>query len=149
MLKKIFVLYIAALIVFVSACNSGLKYEEGKDTVYAYGDGTYQVLHNNAGNQKLKQLMNCKHNQCVLTQIETYKNMDNAAYFIGKYYTQKVLCKLSVDNNCLYYYVENGTDDEFIMVYLTDMQYDNQIVILSSFDEFSDEEREIFNGMQT
>lgn len=148
-MRKIFALCIATLIMFISACNSGLKYEEGKDTVCAYGDGTYQVLHHNDGNQELKQLMNCKHNQCVLTQIKAYKNMGNVAYFIGKYYTQKVWCKLSVDNNCLYYYVENSADDEFVMVYLTDMQNDNQIIILSSFDEFSEEEREIFNGIQT
>ena len=148
MWRKIFVFYIVTLIMFVSACNSGLKYEEGKDTVCTYGNGTYQVLHHNDGNQELQQLMDCKHNQCVLTQIEAYKNMDNVAYFIGRYYTKKVWCKLSVNSNCLYYYIENGDDDKFIMVYLADMQSDNQIVILSSFDEFSEEEQEIFNSIQ-
>lgn len=141
---------IVALLVFVSACNSTLEYEEGKDTVYSYGNGIYQVLHHNDdGKQEIKLLMNCKYNQCVLTQIDAYENTENTAYFIGTYYTQKVWCKLSIDNNCLYYYVEDGSNDEFVMVYLADMQNDDQIVILSSFDEFSEEEQEIFNGIQT
>ncbi len=148
-MRIIFTACLAALLMCVSACNGDLQYEEGKDTVCAYGNGTYQVLHHNDGKQEIKLLMNCKYNQCVLTQIDAYQNIENIAYFVGEYYTQKVWCKLSVDNNCLYYYVENGADDEFIMVYLTDMQNDNQIVILSSFDEFSEEDREIFNGIQT
>ena len=148
-LRIIFIACLVTLLMCVSACNGDLKYEEGKDTVCAYGNGTYQVLHHNDSEQEIKLLMDCKHNQCVLTQIDSYKNIENVAYFIGKYYTQRVWCKLSIDNNCLYYYVENGVDDEFIMVYLADMQNDNQIVILSSFDEFSEEDREIFNGIQS
>lgn len=147
-MRIIFVTCLATLLLCVSACAGKLKYEEGKDTVCVYGNGTYQVLHNNDGKQEIKTLMNCKYNQCVLTQISTYKNIDNTAYFIGKYYTQEAWCKLIADTNCLYYYIENNSDnDEFIMVYLDDMQNDNEIVILSSFDEFSEKDREIFNGM--
>lgn len=140
---------LVALVMCVSACNGNLKYEEGKDTICSYGNGTYQVLHHDDGKQKLKLLMNCKYNQCVLTQIDAYKNVENDAYFVGKYYTQKVWCKLTADNNCLYYYVESDTDNELIMIYLNDMQNDNQIVILSSFDEFSKEDRRMFDSMQS
>ena len=133
----------------ISGCKGNLEYEEGKDTVCAYGNGTYQVLHHNDGEQEIKLLMDCKHNQCVLTQIDVYKDIENTAYFIGKYYTKKVWCKLSADNNCLFYYAENGFDDELIMVYLNEMQNDNQIVILSSFDDFTDEEKEIFKKMES
>ncbi len=147
-MRIIFMACLAALIICVSGCNSKLEYEEGKDTVCAYGNGTYQILHHNDGSQETELLMDCKYNQCVLTQIDAYKNIENTAYFIGNYYTHKVWCKLSADNNCLYYYVENDADDEFIMVYLSDMQNDNQIVMLSSFDEFSEKDREIFNGIQ-
>ncbi len=148
-MRKFFIMCVAALIMCTCACSSGLEYKEGKDTVYAYTNGTYQILHHNDGERETEVLMNCKYNQCVLTQIDAYQNTENEAYFIGKYYEHTVWCKLSLDDNCLYYYAENNVDDEFIMVYLVDMLKDNQIVMLSSFDEFSEEDREIFNNIET
>ena len=144
-LRIIFTACLVSLLICISACTGDLKYGEGKDTVQAYGDGTYQILHHKDGDREVKQLMDCKHEQCVMTQIDAYTSIENSTYFVGKYYTKQVWCKLSVENNCLYYYVENGADDaEFVMVYLADMKKDNQIVILSSFDEFSEEDQKVF-----
>ena len=144
-LKKAFVC-IVALILCLSACKSDYKYDIWKDTVCAYGDGTYQILHQSIDGDDGEELQNCKYNQCVLTEIDSYEETDDCVYFIGKYYSQDIWCKLYVDDNLLIYYVkDNG--DEFIMTYLSEMQEDNQIKILSKYEEFSEDDMGFFETL--
>lgn len=146
MKKILFILF--ALILCLSGCKNNLIYEQGKDTVNAYGDGTYQILHQRIDAQEYKILSNCKYNQCVLTEIDSYKSVGDDAYFIGKYYTSRVWCRLSISENLLLYYIEDNEKEDFTMIYLNDMQADNQIKLLSSYEEFSENDRRIFEELE-
>ena len=138
---------ILLILLFITACNKSLpKYEEWKDTISSFGDGTYQIIHQNNDGENIKILTNCKHNQCVLTKINSYIEKDNYVYFIGSYYSKKVFCKLNISENMLSYFFENN-DDEFIMVYLNDMLVDKQIGLLSSYNEFSETDKNKFEKL--
>lgn len=132
------------VLLFTATCTKNTpKYEEWKDTISSFGDGTYQIIHQNNDGENIKILTNCKYNQCVLTKINDYIEKDNFVYFIGNYNSKKVFCKLNISTNMLTYFFENN-DEEFIMVYLNDMLVDKQIELLSSYDEFSEIDKNEF-----
>lgn len=146
-MKKIFV-YLTVLILCLLGCKNNLTYEQGKDTIQAYGDGTYQILHQKTDGQEHEILTNCKYNQCVLTEVDSYTSVDENVYFMGKYYTLKIWCKLSVNENLLLYCIEDNEKEDFTMTYLNDMQTDNQIKLLSSYEDFSENDKRIFKALE-
>lgn len=139
-MKKIFLISLLFVTV-MSAC--GNNDDEWKDSVASYGDGTYQIMHQSVDNKSVEILTNCKHNQCVMTEIEKHIEENEYVYFIGNYYNKKVFCKLNITNNMLSYFVENNGEN-LIMVYMDDMLEDKQIEIYKSVDDFSQEDRAIF-----
>ena len=146
-MKKILVL-LAIVSLLLCTCGRGRDLEYGiwKDTMEAFGDGNYQILHGYEGNEPIGNLYNCKHNQEVMTRVDYYLEKDNYVYFVGYYYKQRVFCRLNVETNLLSYYVEeNG--DEFFMAGIEKLIEDNQIELLLSFDEFSEEDKQIFNDL--
>ena len=125
---------------FLGACGDGLDYSQGKDTMAAFGNGNYQILHGYEGDEPIGNLHNCKHNQEVMTKVDYYLEKDSYVYFVGYYYKQRVFCCLNVETNLLSYYVEeNG--EEFFMAGIKKLIEDKQIELLSSCEEFSEEDR--------
>ena len=146
-IMKRYLWVILLMLLFTTACSKNSpQYDEWKDTISSFGDGTYQMLHQNSDGENTKILTNCKHNQCVLTKINSYIKKDDYVYFIGHYYSKKVFCKLNISTNMLSYFFENN-NDEFIMVYLNDMIVDKQIELLSSYDEFSEIDKNEFETL--
>lgn len=144
-MKKILILLTLVVFIFAS-CTNGLEYDMWKDTKEAFGNGLYQILHGTEDGEDIYILYNCKHNQCVMTKIDNYAEKENYVYLVGYYYTQKVFCKLNTKNNLLSYYAEeNG--DEFIMVYIENLLEDKHIKLLSSLDEFSSKDKEVFKNI--
>ena len=145
-MKKIIFISVILIIVLsrLGACGNGLKYDQWKDTIEAFGDGTYQLLHQNFKGKNEKILTNCKYNECVATEIEGYEKTEKFVYFKGKYYSKNVYCKLDAENNILWYFAEENGDDLMIS-HLDEMISDGQMKIVKSLDEFSDEDIKIFN----
>lgn len=148
-MKKIIIISVILIIVLsrFGACGNGLKYDQWKDTIEAFGDGTYQLLHQNFNGKNEKILTNCKYSECVATEIEGYEKSKNFVYFKGKYYSKNVYCKLDVENNILWYFVEENEEDLMIS-HLDEMISDGHMEIIKSLDEFSNEDMEIFNRLK-
>ena len=144
-MKKLVVLLVIVSM-FLGACGDGLDYSRGKDSKAAFGNGNYQILHGYRNNEEINTLYNCKHKQEVVTNVDSYAEKENYVFFSGHFRKQKVFCKLNVETNLLSYYVEeNG--DEFFMTGIEKMIEDNQIELLSSFDDFSEEDRAEFEKL--
>lgn len=148
-MKKIIIISVILIIVLsrFGACGNGLKYDQWKDTIEAFGDGTYQLLHQNFNGKNEKILTNCKYSECVATEIEGYEKSKNFVYFKGKYYSKNVYCKLDVENNILWYFAEENEEDLMIS-HLDEMISDRHMEIIKSLDEFSNEDMEIFNRLK-
>ncbi len=142
-MKKIIVMLVA-FVIFAASCSHASKHEEWKDTVLSFGDGTYQVLHQSVDGDAKRVLTNTVYNQCVLTEVKNYVQNNEFIYFTGNYYSKKVYCKLNTETNLLLYFAEDN-EEEFIMVYLEKMQTNDQIKILSSYDEYSEFDKSIFD----
>ena len=138
-MKKLVVLLVIVSM-FLGACGDGLDYSQGKDSKAAFGNGHYQILHGYRNNEEINTLYNCKHNQEVVSNVENYVEKGNYIFFVGHFREQKVFCKLNVETNLLSYYVEENSD-EFFMAGIEKLIEDKQIELLSSFDDFSEEDR--------
>ena len=138
-MKKLVVLLVI-ISMFLGACGDGLDYSQGKDSKAAFGNGNYQILHGYRNDEEINTLYNCKHKQEVVTNVDNYEEKENYIFFVGKFRKQKVFCKLNVETNLLSYYVEeNG--EEFFMAGIEKLIEDKQIELLSSFEDFSEEDR--------
>ena len=140
-MKKLLVL-LAIISLLLCACGSGRDLEYGiwKDTMAAFGNGNYQILHGYRNGEDINILYNCKHKQEVMSNVENYAKKENYVFFVGRFRRQKVFCKLNTETNLLSYYVEENRD-EFFMAGIEKLIEDKQIELLSSFDDFSEEDR--------
>ena len=144
-MKKLVVLLVIVSM-FLGACGDGLDYSRGKDSKAAFGNGNYQILHGYRNNEEINTLYNCKHKQEVVTNIDNYVKSENYVFFAGHFHRQKVYCKLNVETNLLLYYAEENGDEYIAIEFVSEIE-DNQIKLLSSFDDFSKEDKEIFNSL--
>lgn len=150
-MKKITIIIIISVLICLWVFrphDSKVKYDSWKDTVEAFGDGTYQILHQVVDTQELNQLSNVKHKQCVITDITNYTVVDNMGYFIGTYHDLEVYCVLDIDSDLLRYYVDKNDKEEFMMVYLNNMLRDRQIELIESYDNFTESERNILEQLK-
>ena len=144
MKKRVVLLVIVSM--FLGACGDGLDYSQGKDSKAAFGNGNYQILRGCRNNEEINTLYNCKHKQGVVTHVENYVEKGNYIFFVGHFRKQKVFCKLNIETNLLSYYVEE-TGDEFFMAGIEKLIEDHQIELLSSFEDFSEEDRLEFESL--
>ena len=135
------------LVFLISCGNDEIKYDSWKDTIESFGDGTYQVIHQIKDGKNIEILSNVKHNQCTITEIMEYRVVNNMVYFVGKYHSQNVCCILEPKTNLLRYYIDKSNNEEFIMIYLNNLLEDKQIELINSYDDFSDEEKYIFDSL--
>ena len=147
-MKKTLVLLVV-ISVLISACGgneSSLEYGIWKDTQAAFGNGNYQILHGHRDDAEISILYNCKHKREVVSNVESYVEKDNYVFFVGNYRKKKVLCKLNVETNLLSYYAEEISSEHF-NIYFDTVIEDKQFELLSSFDDFSEEDKEIFKRL--
>ena len=144
-MKKLVVLLVIVSM-FLGACGDGLEYGAWKDTKAAFGNGNYQILHGHRNGEDINILYNCKHNQEVMSNVDNYVEKENYVFFVGHFRKQKVFCKLNVETNLLSYYVEENRD-EFFMAGIEKLIEDKQIELLSSFEDFSEEDRAEFESL--
>ncbi len=144
-MKKLVVLLVI-ISMFLGACGDGLDYSQGKDSKAAFGNGNYQIMYGRRNGEDINILYNCKHNQEVMSNVDNYVEKENYIFFVGYFRKQKVFCKLNVETNLLSYYAEeNG--EEFFMAGIEKLIEDNQIELLSSFEDFSEEDRAEFASL--
>lgn len=146
-MKKMCILMLTLfMILSITACgNNFAVYDSGKDTIETFGDGTYQLLHQVKNKVNVKNLTNCKYNQCVMTEVNQWQEFDDYIYFVGHYYEYETYCILDTNNNQLKYYIDLPKGEEINMVYSYDMQQNNELIFLSEFEDFSQSEKDNFN----
>ena len=144
-MKKLVVLLVIVSM-FLGACGDGLDYSRGKDSKAAFGNGNYQIMHGHRNGEDINILYNCKHKQEVMSNVDNYVEKENYVFFVGHFRKQKVFCKLNVETNLLSYYAEeNG--DEYFDIEFDSVIKDKQIELLSSFEDFSEEDRAEFESL--
>ncbi len=142
---------VSAIIILITiwliSYDNGLKYDVGKDTIKAFGDGMYQIYHHVYNGDSLKGLGNCKYHHSVIDKVEMYQEYDDDIYFIGIFNEYKVYCILNVETNQLKYYpcIEEGKP--LGLVYADEMRQNNEVILLSDFDQFEESEKKNFDNL--
>lgn len=83
--SKMIVLMICVLagIVF-SGCGDGIKYDQGKDSYKAFGDGEYQLLrYTSISGERELCLTNCRIHTSILNNVKQFSVDDAYGYFWG------------------------------------------------------------------
>lgn len=142
-------LWIILLIFLLSAaCDKNTpKYEEWKDTISSFGDGTYQIFNQKKDNVDIKGISNSKYHQCIIDEIISLKDIDGVLYVNGKFTEHTVYAVINTLNNKVKYYVELQEGDVLGMTNINDLISSGDFELLHSYDDFSDAEKEILDSL--
>lgn len=119
--SKMTVLFICVLagIVF-SGCGDGIKYDQGKDSYKAFGDGEYQLLrYTSISGERELCLTNCRIHTTVLNDVKQFSVDDAYGYFLGDcpfYESQssQIYVLLRLDDNHISLIYDTPEDAELI-----------------------------------
>lgn len=142
-------LWIILLIFLLSAaCDKNTpKYEEWKDTISSFGDGTYQIFNQKKDNVDIKGISNSKYHQCIIDEIISLKDIDGVLYVNGKFTEHTVYAVINTLNNKVKYYVELQEGDVLGMTNINDLISSGDFELLHKYDDFSDAEKEILDSL--
>lgn len=142
-------LWIILLIFLLAAARdkNTPKYEEWKDTISSFGDGTYQIFNQKKDNVDIKGISNSKYHQCIIDEIISLKDIDGVLYVNGKFTEHTVYAVINTLNNKVKYYVELQEGDVLGMTNINDLISSGDFELLHNYDDFSDAEKEILDSL--
>lgn len=162
--KRMGVCAIAFFMVLLASCGLGEKdkYPSGKDTIEAYGDGTFQLLRADpAMDESYKTLSFEKYNSVVIEHVDAVKKADGKIYFVGhddsRHWTDQgtidvhftIYAVLVLKNNTMQYCaISNNPAAKAIYISGKDeMIASGDLTILEGLSEFSNEDQNVFKNM--
>ncbi|MDP4120681.1 MAG: hypothetical protein Q8876_06485 [Bacillota bacterium] len=76
--------YIFLLVFFtlLVSCKDNMKYQTGRDTEYAFGDGTYQIYRSSINTFPLK---NNNNQETIERDVYLYRDISPYAYVVGQW----------------------------------------------------------------
>lgn len=171
-MKKINVGIILVCVLFLNACGNTYVYKPGFDTKEIYGDGTFQIMDSLrldifgenisiAENKKCICLFNCAYNSSLIFDIINYKYDKKASklyvYGINIYNDEKgvpfktnVYSVIDIIQNKAKLLSNEGSDESIKRGIQNSekMVNDNALIILKSFESFSNEEKVILYELE-
>ena len=144
-MKKTFVFINFILVLFLTSCVSRLNPEWyphgtiGKDTVYTFGNGKFSLGKTTDGID-LSMYKNDGDCGIILAFVNQYKSKNGKLYV----YSEEGYCVIDKKQNTakVFIFAEKQHFSNLV-------GEDEAIVYLSSYDEFSEEEQEIFDDMRS
>ena len=136
------VLLLCMMLPLLCACQYK-QYESGRDTVASFGDGSFQLVRGrNPANQKETLSLSIHPYNCfIIDSVKAYSQQENTAYVIGNY--QYVA--IDLENNIAEYFED--ISPESYMPEKANMIRDGAMVVLSTYDAFSEEEQTQFAAL--
>lgn len=145
------------LLLVLSACKYDMEYPPGRDTVESIGDGTFQILRT----QSSTGLTFEKYNTFLISDIQSTKTENDKVYVYGfttnRYATDEgtvdvrytIYAVISLEDNGLQYcaIADDPTARDIYIHRLTEMLKNNDIILLGSFSDFSEEDQHAFQNM--
>ena len=146
----IFLVFIIISIINMSTQKYKVEYDTWFDTRNVFGNGEYQQYDNMEGGLSL---INVKYNDLLINSVTNYLEKDEKVYFKGyswhnvKHYTFEVFVILDLETNIIKYFVVDYPFDSVMIPHYGKMASDNKLNIINSFDEFTEEEKNILNSL--
>lgn len=118
--------------------GKNIKHESGKDTIKVYGDGTFQIIGDKGA---LPILVDLERRTTLEDGIKKYKLLEDDLYVYGERGYTIVNIKSEVIRQCVIYTLNDRWEKNHRP------KYGEKYIKLNSFEDFSQEEKEIFNSM--
>lgn len=142
------IMYFMLLFLVVMLCSCDNDSNVWKDTHKVLGDGTYQIFNHTSDGVKIKGISNSKYHQCIVDEIISMKEFEEDLYVYGKFTEHDVYTIIDISNNKAKYFVVIEQDDVLGMTNINDLINSGTFDFLESYDEFSDDEKEILKGLK-
>ncbi len=156
-------IFICFLGICMSSCSGEhIKYPEGKDTVMSFGDGSFQIVRS-MYNNKILVFFSEKYQSNIIRDVEHTQELEGKAYITGSSGIVYVSDDASVEHSYSYqlYVVVNTTENtmqlcaipldasapEIYISHLDEMMKDGSAVVYAGLEDFSEEDRLIFEEM--
>jgi len=124
-----------------------IKYPAGRDTVESFGDGSFQVLRGEG-----KGLFSEKYNNCLIDNVEFVRRHRGKAYVTGTGLAKYQMCAVidtAANTIQLCAILPDPAVPNLHILRLDEMVANGDAVIYTSLDDFSEEDRLVFQKMQT
>ena len=115
-----------------------VKHESGKDTIEVYGDGTFQISGNKGA---LPILVDLERRTTLEVKIKKYKLIGDVLYVQGERGYTIVNIKSEFIRQCVVYSINDYWEKN------DRPKYGEKYIKLNTFEDFSQEEKAIFNSM--
>jgi len=115
-----------------------VKHETGKDTIEVYGDGTFQISGNKGA---LPILVDLERRTTLEVKIRKYKLIGDVLYVQGERGYTIVNIKSEFIRQCVVYSINDYWEKN------DRPKYGEKYIKLNTFEDFSQEEKAIFNSM--
>lgn len=120
----------------MNGCMNQSKYPVGKDTVELIGDGKFQI--GKYPDHLKLEMFNSEYDMVILDgHVKKYKNKKNTFYVIGDSYT----VVNGETNTCKIYSISNKDTT-------SETKNGSVIIYIGSYDEFTDDEKRVFESMK-
>ena len=148
-MKKRYLIYMMTILIFtfiISSCTNE-KNTDWKDTHRTYGTGVYSSFTHKVNGENVYGLSNNIYHEVIIDQIVCEKEVNNKLYIFGNHLSFTAYIVIDLKNGKAIYYPTNSKDESLLIFSINQMIEDGNFKLLSSYDEFSEEEKGIFNGM--
>ena len=140
-----FVSFIISCILALTFCSCGTETNEWKDTHRLLGDGTYEIFNNHVNGEKVYGISNSLCSQCIVDVIIKSKEQNDIMYVYGKFTEHDVYVSIDLKNNYARYFAKIEPDGVLGMTETKKLQDSGTFEMLSTYDDFTEIERNIFD----
>lgn len=145
-MKKIVCLILLVLfcILITHSCSGETNEYVWKDTHKVYKNTDYQILNGTLDGEKVRSMSNMKYNECIVGEIISMEETNEAVYLYGTFTKHQVYAILDILNNKVKMYAEVEEGDTLCMTELDNMIKAGDVIYLDSYEDFSESEKEVF-----
>ncbi len=148
--------WVIVLLILLTSCDFsndyisvGLeqKYDIGKDTIKAFGDASFQLFETSSNNDNLLLRMYPSHS-IIEIDVKNYKVDDKTLYVYGR--TGYSVINLITNEVVQYQVFDDYSEDEMYYMSLQGISYveNGYIKVIDSYEDFSEDQREVFEELK-
>ena len=148
-MKKSLFLAVAFATVLLTLVSCSNVHYGGKDTHKVYGNGVWASITTRSGGDKIiRGLNNRKYNEFIVDEIIAMEESDDTLYVYGTFIKNPVYAIIYLTDNKVKLHAELIYSDTLCMTQLYNMIMAEDAIYLDNYDDFSDDEKKIFDKLK-
>lgn len=148
MKKSLFLAIVFTMVLLILTSCSDVGYD-GKDTHKVYGDGVWTSITTQSGGDKIERgINNEKYNQFIIDKIIAMDERKDTLYVYGTFIKNPVYAIIYLTDNKVKLHADLIYGDTLCMTQLYNMIMAGDAIYLDNYDDFSDEEKQIFDKLK-